>query len=62
MEKHLTSREVAEQLGVTIGTLDNWRSQNRGPDYVKVEGAIRYPVSAIVAYLAERTVRSGDQS
>lgn len=35
----LTSTEAADFLGVSPKTLNNWRSQGRGPAYVKYTGA-----------------------
>lgn len=39
-ERTLSSAEAAEFLGVNPKTLNNWRSQGRGPAYVKYAGAI----------------------
>lgn len=36
MSDLLTPRELAGMLGVTVGTLANWRSYGRGPEYVKL--------------------------
>ena len=35
---------------VTLATLDNWRSQNRGPRFVKIGGRVLYPVAEVEAY------------
>jgi hypothetical protein len=35
---------------VTLSTLDNWRSQNRGPRFVKIGGRVLYPLEEVVAY------------
>jgi hypothetical protein len=40
---------------VTIGTLSNWRSQGRGPTFVKIGRSIRYPLAAVVDYEAGNT-------
>jgi hypothetical protein len=37
---------------VTLSTLDNWRSQNRGPRFVKIGGRVLYPVAEVEAYEA----------
>ncbi len=39
-DRTLSSAEAAEFLGVNPKTLNNWRSQGRGPSYVKYAGAI----------------------
>ena len=38
----LTTHDAARYLGLSPGTLTNWRSANRGPSYVKVGGRVRY--------------------
>lgn len=49
---YLQPRELAERWRgvVTLATLDNWRSQNRGPRFVKIGGRVLYPVSEVEAY------------
>lgn len=47
----LTSEEVSKLMKISEGTLSNWRNQNRGPTYIKVEGRIRYKLSDIKAYM-----------
>ena len=42
-ERLLTEREASAYLGISIGTLGNWRSVGRGPLYCKIGGyAVRY--------------------
>ena len=50
---------AAEILGVHARTLDNWRSQNRGPRYVRVGRRIIYRIADLEAYLDARTVEVG---
>lgn len=40
----LTPEQMAAKLGVAIKTLANMRSKGTGPKFVKVGGAVRYPV------------------
>ena len=49
---YLQPRELAERWRgvVTLSTLDNWRSQNRGPRFVKIGGRVLYPVAEVEAY------------
>ena len=47
---------AAEYLGLHARTLDNWRSQGRGPRYVRVGRRIVYRVHDLEAYLDDRTV------
>ena len=51
MERLLTSVEVAEILGITEGTLRNWRYQGDGPPYVKLGSAVRYKATDLQAYI-----------
>lgn len=50
MEKLLTTKELAEYLKVTTGTIENWRVAGTGPKYVKA-GGVRYRESDIQAWL-----------
>lgn len=38
----LTPREVARMLATTTDLLRKWRERGTGPEYVKIEGLIRY--------------------
>ncbi len=51
---YLQPRELAARWRgvVTLSTLDNWRSQNRGPRFVKIGGRVLYPVAEVEAYEA----------
>jgi excisionase family DNA binding protein len=53
----LTPKEAAEFLGIPLGTLAQWRSQRRGPPYIKLEERlVRYRRSDLEEYLAGRLV------
>lgn len=56
MDEYLTPQEAAAMLRVSPRTMANWRSESRGPRYVLVEGQVRYPKSALLEFLAARTV------
>lgn len=46
-------------VGVAPGTLENWRSQGKGPQYVKapgLRGAVRYRVADLRAWMKANTV------
>jgi len=48
---------AARELGVVDQTLANWRSQGKGPPFVKIGGtAVRYPTEALRAYIERNTV------
>ncbi len=55
----LTPQEAAQFLGVLVGTLAHWRSERRGPPYVKLEGRlVRYRLSDLEEYLARHSVET----
>lgn len=51
-ETYLTPRELAERWRnvVSLSTLDNWRSQQRGPRWFKAGGRVLYPIHEIVQF------------
>jgi predicted DNA-binding transcriptional regulator AlpA len=52
MEKHLTTREVAEMLGLKPDTVKIWRMQGKGPKWQKVgTKAVRYSLTAVNDWL-----------
>ncbi len=44
--------EAGEFLGIHPRTLNNWRSQRRGPIYIKMGGRVVYRRSDLEAYMA----------
>lgn len=54
MDELLTAQEVGEVLGLSIGTLANWRSLDMGPGFVKVGGRVRYRVSSVNDWVAKQ--------
>lgn len=57
----LTPRQAADFLGVPESTLAQWRSQRRGPPYIKLESRlVRYRVAELEAYLAGHAVETVD--
>ncbi len=47
----LTEAEAAAFLRLQPVTLKKWRCRGRGPAYVRLGAAIRYELSALLAYL-----------
>lgn len=52
----LNTLQTSELLGVSSGTLENWRKQGIGPQYVRLGGEgrkprIMYPKTAIAEWL-----------
>jgi predicted DNA-binding transcriptional regulator AlpA len=54
--KLLGPQQAAHKLGVSTRTLDQWRAENRGPPYIRMEKQIRYEDDAIDAWLASNRV------
>jgi len=53
----LTTQETAELLDVSPQTLEIWRFHKRYPlAYVKIGRNVRYPRSAVLAFIASRTI------
>jgi len=53
----LTPKEAAEFLCVPEGTLAQWRSQRRGPAFLKLEDRlVRYRRSDLERYIASKMV------
>ena len=49
----LTPAQAAEMLGIPEGTLAQWRSQRRGPTFIKLEGRlVRYRARDLEGYIA----------
>ena len=60
--RHLTEEELAERLGLTVAAIKRWRKEDRGPDYLKGDGAerastVRYPVAWVEEWENSRRVR-----
>jgi hypothetical protein len=53
--KMLTTREAAAVLGRPHSTLERWRCEGRGPDYVKEEGGVRYHENHLREYIRRNT-------
>lgn len=56
-EPAFTETELAHRWSISIKTLQRWRSEERGPPYIKLSKAIRYPVAEITIY--EQAIRQG---
>ena len=52
----LSQDELAELLGVTKGTLREWRRQNKGPDYLRVEKTVFYRQKDVEDWLGFKVV------
>ena len=55
--KLLSSKQAAEFLGISSGTLENWRINKYGPPYMKYGNLVKYDEEDIVQWL--KTVAKG---
>ncbi|OSM07630.1 helix-turn-helix transcriptional regulator [Magnetofaba australis] len=53
--KHLNVYQLSKRWGVSCQTLQNWRSQGRGPAYIKLGGRVLYRLLDVESFEAERT-------
>jgi excisionase family DNA binding protein len=53
----LSTAQLAAELGVTAGTLRNWRSAGRGPRGARIGGRVRYRRADVDAWVAQETER-----
>lgn len=59
MTKFLTSPQLAEMLGVSEGTLRNWRANKQGPPFIKLgkskQAEVRYKIDDINSWLSKNS-------
>jgi len=59
----LTPQETADYLGLPEHTIAKWRSERKGPPYLKLEGRlVRYAASDLDRWLDEQRVFPQDSS
>ncbi len=59
--QHLSEKALARRWDISHRTLQRWRSEGNGLQYVRIGGRIRYPLDIIEAYEAEHTTEAGMQ-
>jgi len=52
----LRESEVAAMLGVTVGTMRQWRFRKQGPPFMKIGKMVRYDVDAVKAWIDDVVV------
>ncbi|HEV7675914.1 MAG TPA: helix-turn-helix domain-containing protein [Candidatus Angelobacter sp.] len=55
MPKLISTKQAAEMLGTTVGTLKSWRSRGLGPKWVKLGSAVRYDVEELLDFIKRNT-------
>ena len=56
-KKFLNDRELSEMTGIARQTLSNWRHRGKGPEYVKLERLVLYPLDSIENFFSDRMVK-----
>jgi hypothetical protein len=59
--ERLTTLEAAEYLRLSKVRLDMWRSERRGPVFVKLGGKVFYQKSDLDAFIASGIVRPSNR-
>lgn len=58
--KYLKPAAAAEKIGITPGTLANWRWKAIGPNYFLVNNMIRYADDELEAWIAAGRITTAD--
>lgn len=59
---HLTPREVATRLKVSLRTVEQLRATGTGPAYIRVGHQVRYPEAAVTAWEAASLAKTTEGS
>ena len=51
-EQFLNQKQLARRWGLSPRTLERWRCQGQGPDYLKLVGRVSYRLSDVEAFEA----------
>jgi hypothetical protein len=50
----LTPEDLARMWQVAVGTINNWRGQKKGPEFVRIGGLVRYSPDAVKAWVEKQ--------
>jgi predicted DNA-binding transcriptional regulator AlpA len=53
----LTPDDLARMWQVSVGTIANWRTSKKGPEFVRIGGLVRYSPEAVQAWLAKQPTK-----
>ena len=56
--RQMNTQQAAAYLGLSPHTLNQWRYQGRGPQFLRMGRAIRYPKGALDTYMENSIGRS----
>ena len=52
----LSTYEAARYLGISAGTMTNWRNRKEGPPYIKIGTSVRYRLEDLKAWIVARRI------
>jgi len=55
--EYMDEQELATYLSVSVSTLRRWRTLQKGPEYIKFDNFIRYPLTAVRAFEVNNMVK-----
>ena len=61
-QRLLSDREVANTCAISVATLRKWRSQGRGPRFLKIGALVRYRPDDISAWIDHQTAVGGNKT
>ena len=53
----LTPDDLASMWQVSPGTIANWRTNKKGPEFIRIGGLVRYSPEAVQAWLAAQPTK-----
>lgn len=51
----VSTNRAAEVLGRSVATLKRWRYEGIGPEYVEIEGRVRYDLNVLLDFIRKNT-------
>lgn len=55
---NLNSKQTAQVIGVSPSTIEKWRKDGVGIDYIMTAGRVMYPIRAIAKYQVLRQIKT----
>ena len=55
---NLKTSDVSRILGVSNSTIEKWRKEGIGIDYIMVDGRVMYPIKAIARFQVLRQIKT----
>ena len=53
----LTPDDLASMWQVSVGTIANWRTNKKGPEFIRIGGLVRYSPAAVNDWLAKQPTK-----